>query len=104
MYSKREICFTITLALGIFPGFNPRQDTSRLRSPGPCLTLVDGVHPPPPVLPPPKLGSTGQLQADGVHPPPPVLPAPKLGSTGQLQAASTKALLSPWRSYPRLAS
>ena len=81
MYSKREICFTITLALGIFPGFNPRQDTSRLRSPGPCLTLVDGVHPPPPVLPPPKLGSTGQLQA-----------------------ASTKALLSPWRSYPRLAS
>jgi hypothetical protein len=127
MYSKREVCFTFTLALGVCFTINPRQDTVRLRSHGPSLTLVDGVHPPPPPLPPPKLGSTGQLQADGVHPPPPPLPPPKLGSTGQLQAdgvhpppptlpppkfgnreslqtARTEALLHRWLSDSSLAS
>jgi len=109
MYSKREVCFTVALALGVCFSFNSRQDKVRLRSHGPSLTLVDGVHPPPPTLPPPKLESTGQLQADGVHPPPPTLPPPtlpppKFGKSESLQTAGREPLLPPWLSDPSFAS
>ena len=104
MYSKREVCFTITLALGVCFSFNPRQDTVRLSSHGSCFTLVDGVHPPPPTQPPPKFGSQGQLQADGVHPPPPTQPTPKFGNGESLQTAGTEPLLPLWLSDSRSAS
>src|SRR5260221_11900881 len=104
MYSKREVCFTITLALGVCFSFNPRQDTVRLSSHGSCFTLVDGVHPPPPTQPPPKFGSQGQLQADGVHPPPPTQRTPKIGNGESLQTAGTEPLLPLWLSDSRSAS
>ena len=105
MYSKREVCFTITLVLGVCSSFNPRQDTIRSSSHGPCLTLVDGVHPPPPTKPPLKFGSTVELQADGVHPPPPpTLPPSKSGSRESIQTAGAEPLLPPWLSGPRSAS
>ena len=81
MYSRREVCFTVALAVGVSFSFNPRQDTVRWSSHSPCLTIVDGVHPPPPTQPPPKFGSSGQLQA-----------------------AATEPLLPPWLSDPRSAS
>ena len=104
MYSRREVCFTVALAVGVSFSFNPRRDTVHLSPHGTCFTLVDGVHPPPPTQPPASLGSSVELQADGVHPPPPTLPPAKFGNKESLQTARTVALLPSWLSDPRLAS
>src|SRR5258708_13196331 len=96
MYSKRKVCFTVVLAVGFWPSFNSNRDTVRVGSHGPRLTVADGTQPPPPI-PPPKLGSTGLLQADGTQPPPPILPPPKSGSAARLRAAAPVPS-APWRS------
>jgi hypothetical protein len=60
MYSKKEVCFTVILALAALWYLGSQQIT----------VLADGTHPPPP----PWAQRTDVLQADGTHPPPPPWP------------------------------
>jgi hypothetical protein len=68
MYSRREVCFTVVLAVGVWPSFNSNRDTVRASSHGPRLAVADGTQPPPPILPPPKSGSAARLRADVAFP------------------------------------
>jgi len=67
MYSKREVCFTVVLALTISWQLNSRPVTE-VGVQNDVLTIADGTHPPP--VPWLRYNGTEVLQADGTHPPP----------------------------------
>ena len=91
MYSKKEVCFTIILALTASGYLISQQAEGQTVVQGSVSTIADGTHPPPPVPPAARSVEGGvALQADGTHPPPPVPPAPQLIESGVvLQADGT---------------
>lgn len=67
MYSKREVCFTVIVALAASSHLGSQQAATRWEGQDAGVRLADGTHPPPP----PWGTGTEMLQADGTHPPPP---------------------------------
>ena len=71
MYSKREICFTVILAIAALWYLGPQHSAAGGAACGPAKAFADGGHPPPPPPPSKQFEDQGVLQADGGHPPPP---------------------------------
>ena len=67
MYSKKDVCFTVVLALSASLYLGSQRIVSPTGAADSVPMLADGTHPPPV---PWQLERGDVLRADGTHPPP----------------------------------